>query len=570
METSEMLERLTIRDLAVVERAEVVLGPGLNAVTGETGAGKSLLVQSVSLLVGERADADVVRGGASAAVVEGEFRLAGETAARVGELLGEWGVEFDGETLIVRREVASGGRSRATVNQSAVTQAALKRLGETLADLHGQHEHQSLLKPDAGLATLDRLADLENERARYAEALAAWREAVADLERLQASLATFAERADYLRHAAREIDEAKPVVGEDEELAREAGRLAHADRLRELSTAALERLSEGEAAALTALAHARHDLEQAAALDPGLEGVLPAVREAEIAAADAVRSLAGYADELEADPRELERIEARRDLLSRLTRKYRRDVPELIAWRAELERELAQGDDAVGTLERARQSVGRSEAAALKLARALSRKRAAATAEWGPRLTRELKPLGSPHARIAFQMESAETASELGANGLDQVRLQFAANPGEPPRPLARIASGGELSRVMLALKTALEAQDRVDLLLFDEVDSGIGGAVAQAVGERLRRLARHRQIICVTHEPLIAAQAEHHLRVIKQSSGGRTLARIDRVNGDERIGELARMLAGERVTETTRRQARELLSENPVRPGSR
>ncbi|MEK7331022.1 MAG: DNA repair protein RecN, partial [Candidatus Eisenbacteria bacterium] len=234
-----MLDRLLVRDLAVIERAEFALGAGLNAVTGETGAGKSLVVQAVSLLVGEKGDADAVREGAAAAIVEGEFHLAGEIGRRVAGLFHEWGIEFDGETVIVRREVTSAGRSRASVNQSPVTLAALKRLGEALADLHGQHEHQSLLKPEAGLLTLDRLAGLEPERARYGDALAAWREAGADLERLEASLATFTERSDYLRHAARELDEAKLVAGEEEELQRESARLAHADRLRELTGAAL-------------------------------------------------------------------------------------------------------------------------------------------------------------------------------------------------------------------------------------------------------------------------------------------------------------------------------------------
>jgi DNA repair protein RecN (Recombination protein N) len=566
-----MLDRLTVRDLAVIERAEFALGAGLNAVTGETGAGKSLIVQAVSLLVGGKGDGDVVREGAAAAVVEGEFHVAGEAARRAAALLGEWGFEFDGETLIVRREVSGSGRSRAAVNQSPVTIAALRRLGEALVDLHGQHEHQSLLRPEAGLLTLDRLAGLEPERARYGEGLAAWREASAELERLEASLATFAERSDYLRHAARELDEAKLVAGEDEELQRESARLAHADRLRELAGEALARLSEGTAPAADALAGAEHALEQAAALDPGLEELLPVLRDARIAAGETARALAAYTDGLEADPAALESVEARRDLLARLTRKYRRDVPALIEWRAQVEQELAVGDDAGGTLERARTRVATARAALEAAGRALTHRRSAAAAEWGSRVSRELKPLGLPQARIEFAVEPAAGPDERpAAHGMDEVALRFTANPGEPPRPLQRIASGGELSRVMLALKSMLQEQDRVDLLLFDEVDSGIGGAVAQAVGERLRRLSRHRQVICVTHLPMIAALAAHHLRVTKHVTGGRTLARVDPVEGEARVAELARMLAGERVSETTRRQARELLGEAPARTGGR
>ncbi len=566
-----MLERLVVRDLAVIERVELALGPGLNAVTGETGAGKSLVVQAVNLLVGEKGDADSVREGAGAAVVEGEFHVAGETAQRVADLFREWSLEFDGETVIVRREVTNAGRSRASINQSSVTLAALKRLGEVLADLHGQHEHQSLLRPEAGLLTLDRLAGLESDRARYGDALAAWREAGAELERLETSLATFTERSDYLRHATRELDEANLVAGEEEELQRESSRLAHADRLRELANEALGSLSEGEHPAGDALAAAEHALAQAATLDPSLEETLPVVRDARIAATETARTLAAYLEGLEADPRALEAVEARRDLISRLTRKYRREVPALIEWRAQIEQELAVGDDATGSLERARGRVGAAEKAMRTAGRALSRKRGAAAVEWGPRITTELKPLGLGAARIEFTVVTAPEAEQRPApHGLDEVSLRFTANPGEPPRPLQKIASGGELSRVMLALKSVLQEQDRVDLLLFDEVDSGIGGAVAQAVGERLRRLSRHRQIICVTHLPMIAALAAHHLRVTKHVTGGRTVARVDPVDGEARVAELARMLAGDRVTETTRRQARELLGVTPARASER
>ena len=539
-----MLERLIVRDLALVERAEIEFGPGLHVVTGETGAGKSLVVDSLGLLVGARADADIVREGARAATAQGEFRLAPALASRVGGLLAEWGIGFDGETLIVRREVSAEGRSRALVNDTGVTIASLRRLAEALVDLHGQHEHQSLLREGAALATLDRLANLEDARAAYAEGLAAFREAEGDLARLRESLASFAERRDYLAGAAAELDEARLVEGEPETLAADAARLAHADRLRELASAALDRLSDGEGAASASLAAARQSLEQAAALDPGLEPVLGPVVDAGIAAEDAARTLARYLDHLEADPAALEETEARRELYARLVRKYRRPVAELLAWREELRAELSQGEDADGALDRARARLEHAERACIARAGALTRERKRAAREWSASLTRELRPLGFPHATIDFE-----------------VLLQFRPNPGEPARPLQRIASGGELSRVMLALKCALQARDRVDLLVFDEVDSGIGGAVAQAVGDRLRRLAEHRQVICVTHLPMIAALGSRHFAVSKSVENGRTRARVAALDAGERIEELARMLAGERVTDTTRRQAKELLA---------
>ncbi len=556
-----MLERLVIRDLVLVERAEVEFGPGLNVVTGETGAGKSLLVQAVDLLTGGRADPGVVRVGAKAAVVEGEFRPSPRAALRVGPLLASWGIECDGESLILRREVQTGGKSRALVNQSAVTRGALRELCEALADLHGQHEHQSLLRADAGLETLDRLAAFEGESARYAQALSAWRAAASQLEALERSLATYAERREWMEQAALELDEARLREGEDDELRLEAARRAHADRLRELVEQALGRLSDGEAPAVDAIAQAGRALEQAAALDPSLAESLPALDEARIAATEVARALGEYASRLEADPAALEQIESRRETIARLVRKHRRDVPALIAWRVELGRELATGEDAEAALSRARAAAQETHAACHAAARALSRRRQAAAKEWGMRLTKEMKPLGMQHASLGFRVEPDDGPEPaFAAHGLDQVEIMFSANPGEPARPLQRIVSGGELSRVMLALKVALEAQDPVDLLLFDEVDSGIGGAVAQAVGERLKRLARHRQVICVTHLPMIAALATHHLRVDKSVAAGRTVARIVVVEDGARVEELARMLAGDRVTDTTRRQARELL----------
>jgi DNA repair protein RecN (Recombination protein N) len=555
-----MLERIVIRDLALVERAEIVFAGGLTAVTGETGAGKSLTVAALGLVVGERADSDIVREGARACVVEAEFRLAGDTAKRVAELMRTWDLELEDDALLVRREVSAEGRSRASVNQSSVTLANLKRLGELLLDLHGQHEHQSLLREGAALATLDRLAGLESERAAFAETLAALREAEGELARLRESLATFAERHDYLASAAAELDQAKLREGEEEELGAEAARLAHADRLRELATTANERLAEGDGAALDALGTARHAIEQAAALDPSLAEAVQQLAEAGIAAQEASRTLAAYLDHLEADPQRLEQVEERRELYARLTRKYRRPLADLLAWREELATELAQGEDGDGALAAATARVAAAEATCLAAGRALTRKRQAAAREWTTALGKELKPLGFPHAKVAFEVAPILDGRPT-PNGLDDVRLAFTANPGEPPRPLAKIASGGELSRVMLALKSALQTRDRVDLLVFDEVDSGIGGAVAQAVGERLRSLGRHRQVICVTHLPLIAALAEHHLAVSKHVAGGRTSARVATLERAERVEELARMLAGERVTETTRRQARELLA---------
>ncbi len=556
-----MLERLTLRDLALIDRAEIVFGAGLNVITGETGSGKSLLVQAVDLLIGERADAEFVRDGARTATVEGEFRVASDVAREIAALLEAWGIEFDGETVIVRREIAATGKSRAIVNQSPVTLGALKQLGERLADLHGQHEHQSLLRPDAGIETLDRLAGLGEARDRYVAALAEHRRARAELEQLETSMRTYEDERGEMEEAAREIDAAQLAPGEDVRLREEAARLAHADRLRERASHALARLSEDDDAATHALDAAAHALDQAAAIDPGLVSIVGPLDEARIATGETVRALSDYLERLDVDPATLETIESRREQIARLSRKYRRSIDELITWHAELAARLALGDGGDAALLAARAEDERARSACLTAGRALSRARAAAAREWSARLTRELQPLGFQHAALAFEVAGGTGPDpEFLANGLDRVEIQFTANRGEPAKPLRRIASGGEISRVMLALKSALQTQDRVDVLIFDEVDSGIGGTVAQAVGERLVGLSRHRQILCVTHLPIIAAFAAHHLRVVKHVSLKRTVARIEPLEGDDRIEEIARMLAGSRTTETTRRQAKELL----------
>jgi DNA repair protein RecN (Recombination protein N) len=556
-----VLERLTIRDLALIEATEVTLGPGLTAITGETGSGKSLLVQALDLVLGDRADSGVVREGAASARVEASFRPSREVAKAITPWLAELGIPFDGDTLIVRREVSREGRSRAILNDTTVTLATLKTLGERLADLHGQHEHQSLLRPDAAIATLDQLAGLTDTRERYAETRAAMLAAAAELERIESALAKVGERREWLEDAAREIDEARLAIGEDERLRESAARLAHGERLRELSARALAALGDDDAAAAHGIATAAHAVEQAAALDPALGDLRPTLDEARVAIDETVRMLSEYVSKLDAEPGELEAVESRRELIARLARKHRRSIEELIHWRAEIGSELALAEDGASAKATARAALDQAEAACLAAARSLSRQRAIRGREWSATLTRGLEPLGFPHAQIAFAVRKvANLAHELGPMGADQVDLEFTANPGEPARPLRKIASGGELSRVMLALKSALQAQDSVDVLIFDEVDSGIGGAVAQAVGERLATLARHRQVLCVTHLPMIAACAGNHLRVTKEVRQGRTVARIEPVERDARIEEIARMLAGARATATTLRQARELL----------
>ncbi len=565
-----MLSRLRVRNLAIVEDVCLEFDQGLNVLTGETGAGKSLLVEALTLLLGGRGDPGCVRSGAGAAVIEGEFLLSRpEVIHQVGEVMERSGCDWDGHVLVLRREVSAEGRSRATVNHSPATLAALRSLGEVLVDIHGQHEHQSLLRPGAALLLLDRAAKLEADTASYGARLAAWRAAEDRLAALRAELRTAAEQSDYLANALAEIDRARLREGEEEELRVEADRRRHAARLRELVASACTRLSLDEVAAEARIAGALRSLEEAAALDASLSSELAPLAEARIAVGETSRSLTAYLERLEADPEEIESIEERRALLSALQRKYRRNVGELLAWAEEARGRLSRVQDGEELLEAAAQECAALAGDCVARAARLSATRRGVAEKWSAQVTRELRPLGLPRARIQIRLEVEESPDgfawrgrqvSLGPSGMDRAELLFAPNAGEPPRPLSRIVSGGELSRFMLALKSVLGEADSVDLLLFDEVDAGIGGAAAQAVGERLRRLSEHRQVLCVTHLPIIASQAARQFQVSKEVREGRTLVSARPLAGGERVEEIARMLAGDLASATTRRQARELL----------
>ena len=557
-----MLTELTVRSLAVVDEARLELGPGFVALTGETGAGKSLLVGAIGLLVGERADAGAIRAGEPAARVEGRFALdPGPARAAVEALLAAWGVPCDAGEVIVRREVVREGRSRAWVNQVPVTLKALEQVGALLVDVHGQHEHQSLLRPEAQRDVLDRLAGAGPQREAVEIAHAAWRDAEARLAVFEEDERRAAEHADGWRFAHEELVAAQLIPGEDEALAAKLARLRHAGRLVQAIGRARAALEGGESGggggALHGAAEAERALREAAAFDPALGALADECAAAAVTLAEAARALEEASDPASLDPADAEAAEERHARIERLVRKHRRPLDELIAWRDELGARLAALEDTGAG--RARRTAAEREAkAALESAtRALTRKRAAAARKLERALPRELEAVGLARAAVTIELAPLP---EPAAHGADRVEFRFAPNAGEEPRPLARIASGGETSRVMLALQTLVAAEDGVDALLFDEIDSGIGGAVARAVGERLARLGQVRQVLCVTHLPVIACQAERQFRVHKLEQGGRTVARVERVEGEERIGEIARMLAGDAATDTTRRQARELL----------
>jgi DNA repair protein RecN (Recombination protein N) len=557
-----MLVELAVDRLAIVETARLEPAAGFTALTGETGAGKSLLVGALTLLVGGRADPDAIRAGESRARVEGRFQLAdGPARVRASALLESWGIAFDDE-IVIRREIVREGRSRAWVNQAPVTLAALAMLGDALLDVHGQHEHQSLLSSDRQRELLDRWAGLEDARAEHGALFAAWRAAAFAVEDFAVESARFAAEADHWAFVHEELTRAALVLGEDDALAVRLARLRHAGRLTQALARARAALAgadddAGRGGALHDAAEAERALSEAGAIDPALAALALELAGARVTLGEVLRAVEASLDPEALDPAEAEAAEARHALIERLTRKHHRTLAELIAWRDELGVRLTGAGDSAAERARLEASERDARSAQVAAARALTKKRQAAAAKLAKALPAELEALGLERAKLSIAFESVDPPTSEGA---DRVEFRFAPNAGEDARPLAKIASGGELSRVMLALKTLLAAQDGVDTLLFDEVDAGIGGAVARAVGERLAALGAVRQVLCVTHLPVIAAQADRQFAVAKETAAGRTRATVTRVEGEARIEELARMLAGDAATATTRRQARELL----------
>ncbi len=552
-----MIESLQIRDFALVEELTLELGPGLNALTGETGAGKSILLQALGLLLGDRASRDSVRAGAAQARVQGEFRPAGATATRLRELLEEAGVPWDdGDPLLLARTVAADGRSRAFVNGSTVPTGLLTRLGTHLVEFSGQHQHQGLLREETHLGLLDRALPEAGRVAKqdYTGELANWhtaRDAVARLERLETE---GRERADFLRFQCEEIRAAGLQPGEDRVLRAERDLLAHAGKLLEGYAEAEAELYSGTDAALDRVGRALRTVERAAERDPAAAPIREVLEEARSGLEEAALQLRQRRDSLDADPRRLEAVEGRIDQLRRLERKYGDGVEAILGRLGAMEGELWELENTALALDRARQTRASAAAGLQRASAVLCQVRRATAAELEQRVGRELEALAL--GRSAFRVDWVPV--EPGPDGTETARFLLAPNPGEPAKPLARTASGGELSRILLGLKNALR-DGGVETLVFDEVDAGVGGATADAVGERLSELARACQVVVITHLPQIAPRAARHLRVEKYLADGRTVIRVVALGAEERVAELARMLAGNEISPTVLGHAREL-----------
>jgi DNA repair protein RecN (Recombination protein N) len=550
-----MLRELRVRNFAVIDAIDVEFEPGLNVLTGETGAGKSVLIDALLLVRGGRAQADVIRTDADTATVEALFDVAaGHPVARV---LDDAGLGPDDGRLVIRREVSRAGRHRAFVNDTAVTVGLLERLGDHLVDVHGQHEHQRLLEPAHQLELLDGFAEADALREKVAALFAKRRAAAGAVEQLRADERDRAQREDLLRFQVSEIDAARLRVGEEEELRTELRRLKNVEHLSAGITQVEALLIDDAEAVSGRLVRAAHVLTGLARLDPVFAEGLARLEAASAEVEEAIRGIRAFRDELSFDPARLETIDDRLDALGRLQRKYGETAEAIVRFRdqaaAELER-LARHEEVLATEERALAEVS---AELDREAAVLSTRRRSAAARLAARTQRELRLLGMERAVFEVVVEDLE---QPGPRGADRVEFRLTANPGEDPRPLARVASGGELSRTMLALVAVLASVDPVGTMVFDEIDAGIGARVAGVVADKLAAVAEARQVLCVTHLAPIAARAAHHVRVAKTVRGGRTRAAATVLDEDARVAEVARMLGGDGASATAQRHARELL----------
>ena len=565
---------MRIRDLGVIDDAVVELAPGFTAVTGETGAGKTMVVTSLGLLLGGRADPGLVRHGAGRAVVEGRLELPADSpvAARAVEA----GAELDDGALLVSRTVSAEGRSRAYVGGRAVPVGLLTELGEDLIAVHGQTDQQRLLRPARQRGALDRYAgeSVAEPLARYRETYRALREVSATLEELTTRARERAQEADLLRFGLDEIAAAEPVAGEDVELAAEAERLGHADALSSAATLAHAALAGDPADpealdAGTLLAQSRRALDAVRHHDERLAVLADRLNEVGYLLADVAGDLAGYADDLDADPVRLAAVEDRRAVLAQLLRKYggeENTLAEVIAWAEAGSARLAEldGDDERIDQLGAQETELRAELA--ELAAEVSAARQAAAGRFAEAVSAELAELAMPHARVTFSITRVDDLAGIEVDGRSVAygphgEVLLAPHPGAQPRPIAKGASGGELSRVMLAVEVVFAGADPVPTYLFDEVDAGVGGKAAVEIGRRLAKLAETAQVVVVTHLPQVAAFADRHLVVEKTNDGTVTRSGVKVLNDEERVRELSRMLAGLEDSELGRAHAEELLA---------
>lgn len=555
MQRPGMLIELRIRDYAVIDDLSLQLKSGLNVLSGETGAGKSIIVGALSLLLGERASSQVVRSGASRATVEAAFDIS--KISGLQERLGELGFPMEEDLLILKREVATEGRNRAWVNGSPATAAAVGELGARLVDIHGQHEHQSLLKPVEQRNILDVFGGLEELADRVRTLHGAVEDTRKALEDRKARIRELEARGDFLRFQLKEIQDGKLEVGEEEALEEEGRRLEHAQELASGAGRLHEELYGGEGAISDRVAGLQQLLERLAGLDPSLERKTGTLSEIYHLLAEMGQDMGSYASEIEDDPIRLEEIRRRQDLLFRLKRKYGPEVRDVLETGRRIRAEVEELDGAAVDLGAEEDELARLHQELLGATGELTLQRKEKARRLAGEVRKVLPSLGLPKAEFEVRFTPLESP---GPGGGERVEFLLSLNPGFEAGPLSRIASGGELSRVMLALKTVLAGVDRIPTLIFDEIDAGVGGAVALQVADKLRQVASHHQVFVITHLPQLASRAHHQLSVAKREVKGLASTEVRELEGEERVEEVARMLGGDPGSSRSRDHARELL----------
>jgi len=553
-----MLRQLAIRNLAVMAACDIDLLDGFTVLTGETGAGKSILVDALGLILGDRADLDQIRSGAEQAEVAAEFELAADSPAAA--LLREQALEGDGGECLIRRVLSREGRSKAFVNGRSVPVQTLKELGEWLVDIHGQGEHHTLLHAATQRDLLDGFAGSADQARWVAAAWGNWQQAARQLAELEASQDEREERRELLRYQVQELEELALQAGEVDQLEAERTRLGSVHRLMEGAQGLVQLLYEQEGATSEQLGQAHSELEELAETDTELAEARDLVANALAQTEEAAEAVRHYLGRLEADPERLEAVQQRLDTVYQLARKHHCEPAELVDLGARLRAELDQLEEIGPRLEAAREEVDRTRATYLDAAAELSRMRGAGADKLAERVTEEIQVLGMPDAALAVAVETADTPEEGGAAGMDRVEYRVVTNPGEPPRPLAKIASGGELSRLSLGLQVVLARHTDVPTLIFDEVDVGVSGAVAEAVGQKLRAVGDRGQVLAVTHLAQVAAQGHHHLHIRKETGDSGAFTRVEALSEEARVEEIARILGSATITDSTRANAREML----------
>ncbi len=545
-----MLQELVIKNLAIIDALTITFKEGLNVLTGETGAGKSIIVDSLGLALGQRASSDMIKHGADEGSVQALFEVKEIT---IPEEL--FPVEPD-NTIILRRTLNTQGRNRAYINDTLVNLSTLELMGKSLVDIHSQHEHQSLLNKEIQLDLLDAYGDLKSLKDHYRTVFGEVSNLRTELQKLQEASRFRAQRLDLLRFQINEIKQAKLKPDEEELLRQEYMILKNSARLSEAVRSAFEGIYGSDNSSIVQISKSLQKLRDLSNIDPGLKPVVDLLSEAKPLLDEASQELLKIKEKYELDPRRVDFVNERLDLIDRLKKKYGNSVEEILEYLQKAEEEIQNLEGSEEKLTELEKRLKEKEELLIELGRELSKKRKAIASKIEEAITKELKEVGFDKALFRASLQELNLPAR---DGIDHLEFEFSANPGEPPKPLSKVASGGELSRLMLCLKVILAEVDKVPVLIFDEVDAGIGGITAQKVAQRLKKLSRHRQVICITHLPQIASAADHHIKVEKIQKKDRVSVLVKALSEEERQEEIARMLSG-KITDASLRHAKELI----------